>query len=99
MIETLVALNVQDEQLFSKYCERVTPLLKEYEGSLTYNRVVEENRNDDSDDEIINHILILQFGSEELKNAFHNNNNYRKAKKELFDKAVKSMFTLSSHQI
>lgn len=100
MFEMLVALDVCDKELYEKYREEMSELLKEHQGSFPYDVWIEEGQlENQSPHKNINRIFTLRFASKEQKEAFFTHTEYLKIKANYFDKAVKSSYIISTYHI
>ena len=81
--EILVGLNVTDDELYQKYRDEMTPILKTYGGGFRYDFTIEKVLKNDSESKI-NRVFAIYFESEEAKNEFFLNEKYLKKKEKYF---------------
>ena len=61
--EIIVGLNVTDDELYQKYREEMTPILKNYGGGFRYDFLIEKVLKTDSESKI-NRVFAIYFESE-----------------------------------
>ncbi|MEO9886915.1 MAG: DUF1330 domain-containing protein [Balneola sp.] len=85
--EILVGLNVTDDELYQKYRDEMTPILKNYGGGFRYDFLIEKVLKTDSESKI-NRVFAIYFESEEAKNEFFLNDKYLQIKQKYFTPSV-----------
>ena len=87
MIETLMALNVVDAELYARYRAAMTPLLEAHGGSFGLDLWVAEVLRAPGD-KPFNRLFTIIFPSAELRQAFFSNSEYLVVRKAFFDLSV-----------
>ena len=87
MIETLMALNVVDAELYARYRAAMTPLLEAHGGSFGLDLWVGEVLRAPGD-KPFNRLFTIIFPSPELRQAFFSNSEYLVVRKAFFDLSV-----------
>jgi uncharacterized protein (DUF1330 family) len=87
MIETLMALNVVDAELYAKYRAAMTPLLEAHGGSFGLDLWVAEVLRAPGD-QPFNRVFTIVFPSPERREAFFSNPEYLAIRKALFEPSV-----------
>ena len=94
--EILVGLNVTDDELYQKYRDEMTPILKTYGGGFRYDFLIEKVLKTDSES-IINRVFAIYFESEEAKNEFFLNEKYLQIKEKYFTPSVSATTTIAKY--
>lgn len=94
--EILVGLNVTDDELYQKYRDEMTPILKTYGGGFRYDFLIEKVLKTDSES-IINRVFAIYFESEEAKNEFFMNGKYLQIKESYFTPSVSATTTIAKY--
>ena len=87
MIETLMALNVVDAELYARYRAAMTPLLEAHGGSFGLDLWVAEVLRAPGD-KPFNRLFTLIFPSPEQRRAFFSSSDYLALRKALFEPSV-----------
>ena len=87
MIETLMALNVVDAELYARYRAAMTPLIEAHGGSFGLDLWVAEVLRAPVD-EPFNRLFTLVFPSLERQRAFFSSSDYLAVRKALFEPSV-----------
>ena len=88
MIETLMALNVVDADLYAKYRAAMTPLLEAHGGSFGLDLWVAEVLRAPPEQKPFNRMFTIIFPSQERREAFFSNPDYLAIRKKLFEPSV-----------
>ncbi|HET7540415.1 MAG TPA: DUF1330 domain-containing protein [Polyangiaceae bacterium] len=88
MIETLMALDVVDAELYAKYRAAMTPLLEAHGGSFGIDLWVAEVLRAPADQAPFNRMFTILFPSHERRQAFFSNPEYLAVRKALFEPSV-----------
>lgn len=94
--EILVGLNVTDDELYQKYRNEMTPILKTYGGGFRYDFLIDKVLITDSES-IINRVFAIYFESEEAKNEFFLNDKYLQIKERYFTPSVSATTTIAGY--
>ncbi len=94
--EILVGLNVTDDELYQKYRDEMTPILKTYGGGFRYDFLIEKVLKTDSESKI-NRVFAIYFESEEAKNEFFLNEKYLQIKEKYFTPSVSATTTIAGY--
>ena len=86
-IESLVALNVVDENAYQSYRDEIMPILKTYGGGFGYDFQVAKVLTSTTEAPI-NRVFTIYFASEDSMNAFFSNAEYLAVKQKHFVNAV-----------
>ena len=87
MIETLMALNVTDAELYARYRAEMTPLLTAHGGSFGIDLWVGEVLRSPTD-KPFNRLFSILFPSLERREAFFANADYKAVRKTWFEPSV-----------
>jgi uncharacterized protein (DUF1330 family) len=93
MVETLMALNVVDAELYAKYRAAMTPLLEAHGGSFGLDLWVAEVLRAPSS-KPFNRMFTIVFPSSERRDAFFSNPDYLAVRKDLFEPSVSAVTEL-----
>lgn len=88
MIETLMALNVIDAELYAKYRAAMTPLLEAHGGRFGLDLWVAEVLRAPADQKPFNRMFTIIFPTPERREAFFSNPEYLAIRKSLFEPSV-----------
>lgn len=94
--EILVGLNVTDDELYQKYRDEMTPILKTYGGGFRYDFLIEKVLKTDSESKL-NRVFAIYFESEEAKNEFFLNAKYLQVKEKYFTPSVSGTTTIAKY--
>ena len=86
-IESLVALNVVDDDAYQAYRDEIMPILRSYGGGFGYDFQI-ANVLKSSTKAPINRVFTIYFANEDSMNAFFSNAEYLAIKKRHFEHAV-----------
>ena len=85
--EMLVALKIKNNELYTKYREKMAPLLKTYGGGFRYDfKVSEVLKNEEG--RAIDRVFVIYFKDKASRDEFFINEEYLKIKKQFFDDSV-----------
>lgn len=88
MIETLMALNVVDAELYSKYRAAMLPLLEAHGGRFGLDLWVAEVLRAPPEQKPFNRMFTIIFPSQERREAFFSNPEYLAVRKQFFEPSV-----------
>ena len=91
--EILVALNVTDENVYTKYRAEMTPILKSYGGDFRYDFKVAETLKNGST-HAVNRVFTISFPDKTKKENFFADPNYLVVRKKFFDASVDGVTTI-----
>lgn len=94
MYEYLVGLNVVDEDMYKKYRNGMTPILKTYGGGFNYDFVVSNVLISQTENKI-NRVFTIYFPDEKTSEKFFSDPEYLEIKKTFFERAVESTTIIS----
>jgi uncharacterized protein (DUF1330 family) len=94
--EILVGLNVTDDELYQKYRDEMTPILKTYGGGFRYDFLIEKVLKTDSESKI-NRVFAIYFENEEAKKEFFLNDKYLQIKERYFKPSVSATTTIARY--
>ena len=94
MIETLMALYVDDAELYAKYRAAMTPLLEAHGGRFGIDLWVGEVLRAPPDQAPFNRLFTIVFPSREKREAFFSNPEYLTVRKTLFEPSVTAVTNL-----
>lgn len=95
--EILVGLNVTDDDLYQKYRDEMTPILKTYGGGFRYDFLIEKVLKTDSESKI-NRFFAIYFETEEAKEEFFLNDKYLQIKEKYFTPSVSSTTIIAKYK-
>jgi uncharacterized protein (DUF1330 family) len=87
MIETLMALNVTDADLYARYRAEMTPLLTAHGGGFGIDLWVGEVLRSPTD-KPFNRVFSIRFPSLERREAFFSNADYKAVRRAFFEPSV-----------
>ena len=97
-IERLVALFVSNDDLYDKYRENMLPILETYGGGFGYDftisKVLKSRVN-----EPINRVFTIYFENEKAMDAFFNDEQYLKIRKQYYEPAVSATTVIAKYGI
>lgn len=96
MHEYLVGLNVVDDELYQKYRNGMTPILKSYGGGFSYDFAVSNVLISQTENKI-NRVFTIYFPDEETSERFFSDPDYLEIKKAFFERAVESTTIISKY--
>ena len=96
-VESLVGLNVVDDEAYQLYRDEMTPILNRYGGEFGYDFRVSEILKSRTEAPI-NRVFTICFPNEKAMNSFFSNEAYLKIKKIHFEKAVTDTTILATYQ-
>jgi len=95
-VERLVGLFVTDKDLYTKYREGMSPLLKEYGGGFGYDFEV-SNVLKSEVSEPINRVFTIFFENEESMNKFFSDEKYLEVRKRYYEPSVFATTIISKY--
>lgn len=95
--ETVVGLNVNNDEIYNQYRLSISPLLKKYEGGFRYDFKIKQTLIAENSNEI-NRLFLIYFKNKELMNTFFSDIEYLKIKGEFFVNAVSSTIIISEYE-
>ena len=95
-IERLVGLYVSDEIIYSKYREKMIPLLQKYNGGFSYDFEISKVLKSETKEKI-NRLFIIYFPSEESMNLFFSNEEYLDIKEKYFSSSVTEVTEIAKY--
>ncbi len=96
MVEMLIGLHVSDDERYTEYRRRMTPILERGGGSFGYDFRVSEVLISQTP-KAINRAFTIRFPSDEAKESFFSDAEYLAIKLEYFEKSVQSTTTIASY--
>ena len=96
-VETLVGLNVVDDEAYQSYRDEMTPLLRRYEGGFGYDFKVAEVLRAETEAPI-NRVFTIYFPSDEASKAFFSDVAYLKIKARFFETAVADTTIIATYE-
>jgi len=94
--EILVGLNVTVDELYQKYRDEMTPILKNYGGGFRYDFKINEVLKSEAE-EPINRVFVIYFKDEKSKNGFFSNPQYLQIKKKYFQPSVEATTIIAEY--
>ncbi|MBM9591810.1 DUF1330 domain-containing protein [Leptospira sp. 201903075] len=94
--ETIVGLQVKNEDLYTDYRKAMTPLLKQYGGGFRYDFRIKETLISENPKEI-NRVFLIFFPSKETKERFFADPEYLKIRETYFTPSVASTTIISEY--
>jgi uncharacterized protein (DUF1330 family) len=95
--ETVVGLNVNNDEIYDQYRLSISPLLKKYEGGFRYDFKINETLIAEESKEI-NRLFLIFFKNKDLMNSFFSESEYLKIKEEFFTNSVSSIAIISEYE-
>lgn len=97
MHETLVGLQVVDDDLYARYREAMTPILERYGGGFRLDFTVARTLRSDVPHEI-NRVFAIRFPDQARKEAFFADPAYLQIREAFFKRAVKDVAILAAYE-
>ncbi|WP_411824605.1 DUF1330 domain-containing protein [Leptospira sp. 'Mane'] len=95
--ETVVGLEIKDENLYTSYRQAMTPLLKNYEGGFRYDFKIQETLINE-DGKPINRVFLIFFKNKDKKDKFFSDPEYLKIRETYFTPSVGSATIISEYE-
>ena len=96
--ERLIGLHVVDEAQYTRYREKMTPILSSYGGEFGYDlRVAEVLKSPLTDSPSLNRVFTIRFPTEETSQAFFADTAYRDVRREHFENAVDQTTVMATY--
>lgn len=96
-VETLVALNVVDDEAYQAYRDQMMPILHRYGGGFGYDFRVSEVLRSETDAPI-NRVFTIHFPDEATKDAFFSNPEYLEIKQRHFQTSVTDITLVATYE-
>jgi len=96
-VERLMGMQILNDEMYTRYREEMSPLLKEYDGSFRYDFKVSEVLQSESSAPI-NRVFIIGFPSEEKMESFFINEKYLKIKETYFAPSVGAVTPIALYE-
>ena len=96
-VETLVALNVVDDEEYQAYRDQMMPILHRYGGGFGYDFRVSEVLRSETDAPI-NRVFPIHFPDEATKDAFFSNPEYLEIKQRHFQTSVTDITLVATYE-
>jgi len=95
--ERIMGLEVIDDEIYQKYRDNMTPILKKFGGSFGFDFIVSDVLKSKTDLPI-NRVFTLDFPSRAMMDSFFSDSAYIDVKNKYFQSSVKSVTTISLHE-
>ena len=95
-IEKLIALQVNDNELYNLYRKNMYPILRKFNGDFGYDFKIAEVLKSEKD-KPINRVFTIRFESETVMESFFSDEEYLKVKNEFFLKSVSSAIEIAKY--
>jgi len=95
--ESIVGLFVTNDEMYSEYRRRMTPLLESYDGGFRYDFCVAKVLINESGDPI-NRVFAIYFGDRERMDRFFADPDYLRVKEKYFSPSVESVTIISAYE-
>ncbi|WP_109300165.1 DUF1330 domain-containing protein [Aquimarina sp. AU474] len=96
-IESLIALQVTNNDLYNTYREKMTPILLKHNGSFGYDFKIEEVLKAEIN-KPINRVFTIKFKDEIDMESFFNNKDYLMIKEKYFSTSVASVIEIARYE-
>lgn len=96
-VETLMGLNVVDEEAYQAYRDGMTPILRSYGGGFGYDFKVSEVLKSEVEAPI-NRVFTIYFPNKQSRNSFFSNDEYLEIKKRHFERSVANITTIATYE-
>ncbi|MCT8333868.1 DUF1330 domain-containing protein [Leptospira sp. 85282-16] len=96
-LETIVGLQVKDDELYSKYRSEMKYLLEKYEGGFRYDFKIQETLKSETDNSI-NRVFLIYFKNKEIKLSFFADPEYKKIRETYFVPSVESTTQIAEYE-
>lgn len=95
--ETLVGLEVTDEDGYQRYRDGMTPILTSHGGRFRWDFRISEVLKGERE-EPLNRLFVLSFPDAEAKEAFFSDPDYLEVRAEFFDRSVGAVARIAEYQ-
>ncbi len=95
-IERLVALQVDNDQLYDSYRENMFPILQKYNGGFGYDFKISEVLRSEKDMPI-NRVFTIYFETENQMESFFSDEEYLEVKHKYFSASVSSVIEIAKY--
>jgi len=95
--ERVVGLYVTDEDMYKKYRDAMTPILKSFGGGFSYDFKISEVLKSEVEEKI-NRVFIIHFENEESMNLFFSNEKYLNVKEKYFVSSVSDVTEIAKYE-
>jgi len=96
-IETIVGLQVVDEEEYQAYRDEMIPILESYGGGFGYDLKVSEVLKSQTKAPI-NRVFTISFPDQDSRNAFFSNEEYLKVRQRHFEKSVTDTTIIATYE-
>ena len=97
-IETLVGLQVLDDEGYQSYRDSITPILERYGGGFGYDFKISEILKSKTEAPI-NRVFTISFPNQNSRDSFFSNEEYLQIRRRHFEKAVTHTTIIASYQV
>ncbi|TGL12169.1 DUF1330 domain-containing protein [Leptospira meyeri] len=95
--ETIVGLQVNDDELYTEYRKEMKELLEKYEGGFRYDFKIEKTLKSETENPI-NRVFLIYFKNKERKHSFFADPDYKKVREKYFIPSVKSTTQIAEYE-
>ncbi|MCW7491838.1 DUF1330 domain-containing protein [Leptospira sp. 2 VSF19] len=96
-LETIVGLQVKDDDLYTKYRTEMKSLLETYEGGFRYDFKIQETLKSETKNPI-NRVFLIYFKNKERKLSFFSDPEYKKIREKYFVPSVESTTQIAEYE-
>lgn len=95
--ETIVGLQVKDDELYTQYRAEMKELLEKYEGGFRYDFKIGETLKSETKNPI-NRVFLIYFKNKERKLSFFADPDYKKVREKYFVPSVESTTQIAEYE-
>ena len=96
-LETLVGLQVVDEERYRMYRDEMTPILESYGGKFGYDFKISEVLKSQTEAPI-NRVFTISFPDQDSKDSFFSNEEYLQIRQRHFEKSVTDTTIIATYE-
>jgi uncharacterized protein (DUF1330 family) len=98
VIETLVALNVIDDDVYQAYRDAMTPILTDMGGRFRYDFIVDRALKNETG-HAVNRVFAITFPDAATRDRFFGDDVYVEIRSRLFDRSVDGYTMIASYEV
>ncbi|MCW7469459.1 DUF1330 domain-containing protein [Leptospira kanakyensis] len=96
-LETIIGIQVKDDELYTKYRTEMKYLLDKYEGGFRYDFKIQETLKSETESSI-NRLFLIYFKNKERKLSFFADPEYKKIREKYFVPSVESTTQIAEYE-
>ncbi|TGK82166.1 DUF1330 domain-containing protein [Leptospira noumeaensis] len=96
-LETIIGIQVKDDELYAKYRAEMKYLLDKYEGGFRYDFKIQETLRSETENSI-NRLFLIYFKNKENKLSFFADPEYKNIREKYFVPSVESTTQIAEYE-